>query len=96
MFSKYPTWKMEGQNIAILFVVILIEVFGNLFLFGIVIYEKYGIDNMRRTVNNMLISQTCLVYIFCQITALPFWVYGFCFSDSGIGEFKYVTNKNLQ
>ena len=78
---------MEPHQIIIIIILVLIETLGNVFLFGIFIYEKYGINANRRTVQNMLISQICLDFLFCQTFALPFWVYGYFFSESGIGMF---------
>ena len=78
---------MEPHQIIIIIILVLIETLGNAFLFGIFIYEKYGISANRRTVQNMLISKICLDCLICQILALPFWVYGYFFSDSGIGMY---------
>ena len=58
-----------------------IEVVGNSLLFGIFLYEKYGVDSMRRTTNNMLWSQYCLGVISYNLLALPFGIYGHCLSD---------------
>ena len=76
------------RTISTLFVLIafglLLEFVGNGFLYGIFIYEKYGIDSMRRTIINMLLSQICFAYIFLNIFAMPFWIYGNFVSSDGI------------
>ena len=54
---------------------------GNGLLYGIVMYERFGVDSMRRTIVNMLWSQLCLTYIFSNTFALPFAIYGYCLND---------------
>ena len=75
-----PELDWNCRTISTLFVLIafglLLEFVGNGFLYGIFIYEKYGIDSMRRTIINMLLSQICFAYIFLNIFAMPFWIYG--------------------
>ena len=83
-----PESVEHGKDILTIlgFVVILIilELLGNGFLYGIFVYEKFGIDAKRRTVINMLLSQVCLAHIFKNIFAIPFWIYGFFVSPDGI------------
>ena len=57
------------------------ETLGNGLLYGIFLYEKYGVDSMRRTIVNMLYSQICLIYIFSNIFAFPFVICGFCMHE---------------
>ena len=56
-----PESVEHGKDILTIlgFVVILIilELLGNGFLYGIFVYEKFGIDTQRRTIINMLLSQ---------------------------------------
>ena len=54
---------------------------GNGLLYGIVLYEKFGVDSRRRTIVNMLWSQLCLTYIFSNTLGLPFAIYGYCLND---------------
>ena len=54
---------------------------GNSLLYGIVLYEKFGVDSQRRTIVNMLWSQLCLLYILSNTLALPFAIYGHCLND---------------
>ena len=83
-----PELDWNCRTISTLFVLIafglLLEFVGNGFLYGIFIYEKYGIDSMRRTIINMLLSQICFAYIFLNIFAMPFWIYGNFVSSDGI------------
>ena len=52
---------------------ILFEVVSNSLLYGIFIYEKYGVDSQRRTMTNMFLSQICIACIFLNILAHPLW-----------------------
>ena len=83
-----PNLNWNGKTILNLFVFIaigiLLEFVGNGFLYGIFIYEKYGIDSQRRTIINMLLSQICFAYIFLNTFAMPFWLYGNFLSSDGI------------
>ena len=83
-----PELDWNGRTISTLIVFIaigiLLEFVGNGFLYGIFIYEKYGIDSKRRTIINMLLSQMCFAYIFLNIFAMPFWIYGNFVSSDGI------------
>ena len=69
-----------GQKIlAIIFIIvlgILLEILCNAMLFGIFLYEKYGVDSQRRTIINMLLSQVCFATIVLNLLSMPFWVYG--------------------
>ena len=83
-----PELDWNGRTISTLIVFIaigiLLEFVGNGFLYGIFIYEKYGIDSKRRTIINMLLSQMCFAYIFLNTFAMPFWLYGNFLSSDGI------------
>ena len=73
------------MNIAIIIFLIttgvFVETLGNGLLYGIFLYEKYGVDSMRRTIVNMLYSQICLIYIFSNMFAFPFVICGFCMHE---------------
>ena len=60
---------------------ILVETVGNGLLYGIFLYEKYGVDSMRRTTVNMLYSQICLMLIISNILAFPLAIYGYCLNE---------------
>ena len=51
---------------------ILIEVIGNGSLLTMIIYEKYGMDIKKRTVNNQLLSSLCKASMFCNVSIYPF------------------------
>ena len=51
---------------------ILIEVIGNGSLLTMIIYEKYGMDIKKRTVNNQLLSSLCKGSVFCNVLEYPF------------------------
>ena len=54
---------------------ILIEVIGNGSLLTMIVYEKYGMDSKKRTVNNQLLSSLCKGSVFCNVSIYPFlWV----------------------
>ena len=73
---------MEILGIVIIVVIgLAIVIVGNSLLLGIFLYEKYGVDSLRRTTINMLWSQLCLVYITANTLALPFGIYGFCLNE---------------
>ena len=64
-------------NITIIIVLgIILEILCNAMLFGIFLYEKYGVDSQRRTIINMLLSQVCFATIVLNLLSMPFWVYG--------------------
>ena len=60
---------------------IFVETVGNGLLYGIFLYEKYGVDSMRRTTANMLYSQICLMLIISNILAFPLAIYGYCLNE---------------
>ena len=89
--SKSSSHQSDGKHLAVsmktaflIFVVCLgvsTGTIGNGLLYGIVMYERFGVDSMRRTIVNMLWSQLCLTYIFSNTFALPFAIYGYCLND---------------
>ena len=86
--SDPESWDY-GKTIFTVFINIifgtLLEVVSNGLLYGIFIYEKYGVDSQRRTMTNMFLSQICIACIFLNILAHPFWLYGIYLSPNGIG-----------
>ena len=86
--SGPESWQY-GKTILTIFIIIifgiLLEVVSNGLLYGIFIYEKYGVDSQRRTMTNMFLSQICIACIFLNILAYPFLLYGMLLSTDGIG-----------
>ena len=86
--SGPESWQY-GKTILTIFIIIifgiLLEVVSNGLLYGIFIYEKYGVDSQRRTMTNMFLSQICIACIFLNILAHPFLLYGMLLSPDGIG-----------
>ena len=68
-YKTVLTFRMEPHQIIIIIILVLIETLGNAFLFGIFIYEKYGISANRRTVQNMLVSKICLTWLYMMDTS---------------------------
>ena len=84
LVSDPESW-IYGKILNVLIIGILLEIVSNGLLYGIFIYEKYGIDSQRRTMTNMFLSQICIACIFLNILAHPFWLYGMFLSPDGIG-----------
>ena len=53
-----------GFMVSTLFIGSLNATVGNVLLYCVHIYEKYGVDSMRRTATNILISQACAACIY--------------------------------
>ncbi len=62
---------------------LVIECFGNLLLFGIMVYEKYGVDPRKRTVVNVLLSQLALTTIFGNVLVFSFAAWRYLFGPLG-------------
>ena len=80
-FSEKHSWlliaKENIHNRPILivfgiFLLSLIEILGNGSFLIIIIYEKYGMDPQKRTVNNQLLSALCKISILCNSVIFPF------------------------
>ena len=84
LVSDPESW-IYGKILNVLIIGILLEIVSNGLLYGIFIYEKYGIDSQRRTMTNMFFSQICIACILLNILAYPFYLYGLYFSPNGIG-----------
>ena len=76
-----------GMITFIVAVFILIEVFGNLMLFAVLHFEKYGMDPLKRTAINQLIYQYIWVLIANNIVAFPIIAIRLLFGPVG----KWVT-----
>ena len=86
--SDPESWDYGKTTLSVFIIVvfgIFLEVVSNGLLYGIFIYEKYGVDSQRRTMTNMFLSQICIACIFLNILAHPFWLYGIYLSPNGIG-----------
>ena len=53
----------------------IIETFGNAMLLGIMHYEKFGEDSMKRTVANQLWYFLIMYLIICNVLGCPFLIY---------------------
>ena len=85
--SDPESWDYGKTILTILITIIfgiLLEVVSNGFLYGIFIYEKYGIDSQRRTMTNMFLSQICIACIFLNILVHPILLYGMLLSPDGM------------
>ena len=86
--SDPESWNYGKTTLSVFIIIIFgvfLEVVSNGLLYGIFIYEKYGVDSQRRIMTNMLLSQICIACIFLNILAHPFWLYGIGLSPNGIG-----------
>ena len=54
---------------------VLLEIFGNFLLISMILYEKYGIDPKKRTVNNQLLSSICWIIILFNMSIMPSYFY---------------------
>ena len=52
---------------------VILELLGNLLLFAMIFYEKFGMDSQKRTISNQLLSSICAVLILFNIAVLPLW-----------------------
>ena len=68
-----------GIGITVFFGILLLmmETIGNYLLFCMVWYEKYGMDSMKRTITNQLLSRMILALIFFNIVFMPLYFCGF-------------------
>jgi hypothetical protein len=53
------------------FLFLIVEIPGNLLLFAIISYEKYGMDSQKRTVINQLLSSVCISFIIQNVIVVP-------------------------
>ena len=62
-----------GIGITVFFGILLLmlETLGNYLLFCMVWYEKFGMDSMKRTITNQLLSRMILALIFFNIFFVP-------------------------
>ena len=67
LVSGDPESWIYGKILKIFIIGILLEIVSNGLLYGIFIYEKYGVDSQRRTMTNMFLSQICIACIFLNI-----------------------------
>jgi hypothetical protein len=53
------------------FLFLIVEIPGNLLLFSMICYEKYGMDSQKRTVTNKLLTSICVVFILQNVIVMP-------------------------
>ena len=63
----------------LVFLLIILETFGNFLLLCMIWYEKYGMDSKKRTVTNMLLSRIIFVQIFGNTFVMPLATIGLIF-----------------
>ncbi len=63
---------------------------GNGLLYGIIFYEKYGVDPQKRTLINMLVGQLCWSIIFLNIADYPIPTFRYFF-----GPYRKYQNLNI-
>ena len=62
---------------------IVIETIGNGLLVAVMQYEKFGMDPLKRTVINQLISQLCLLYLMGNALSMPLLMIRFSYGPLG-------------
>ena len=63
-----PTLSMKIFYIIMLF---LVEIIGNILLACMIYYQKYGVAEMKKTVNSILFSVICFAMILHNIFIIP-------------------------
>ena len=61
----------------------IIETYGNACLACMIIYEKFGMDPQKRTINNQLLSKLCFLFILNNISVCPLMTIRCMFSPLG-------------
>ena len=72
---------MPHPGLIVLYIVslIMLETLGNLLLFCMIWYEKYGMDSKKRTISNQLMSRMIMVLILFNIIMMPIILLGLIF-----------------
>ena len=53
------------------FLFLIVEIPGNLLLFSMICYEKYGMDSQKRTVTNKLLTSICIISLLQNVIVMP-------------------------
>ena len=75
------------------FITLIVEIFGNVNLLVMMIYEKCGMDPQKRTVNNQLIFNLCISFIVLNLISCPLVTYRFLVSPLGKNKPFCVLNR---
>ena len=75
LFDKKSEKKLVSAGVGIIvffgILLLMLETIGNYLLFCMVWYEKYGMDSMKRTITNQLLSRMILALICFSIFFMP-------------------------
>ena len=75
LFDKKSEKKLVSASVGIIvffgILLLILETIGNYLLFCMVWYEKYGMDSMKRTITNQLLSRMILALICFSIFFMP-------------------------
>ena len=75
LFDKKSEKKLVSASVGIIvffgILLLMLETIGNYLLFCMVWYEKYGMDSMKRTITNQLLSRMILALICFSIFFMP-------------------------
>jgi hypothetical protein len=75
LFDKKSEKRLVSASVGIIvffgILLLILETIGNYLLFCMVWYEKYGMDSMKRTITNQLLSRMILALICFSIFFMP-------------------------
>ena len=82
-----PSVQMQALYIMMF---LILESVGNLLLFCMITYEKYGMDSQKRTVTNQLLSNLCFCVILYNILIMPTVLIHRVFGPQGNNHTLYI------
>ena len=53
------------------FLLLIVEIPGNLLLLSMICYEKHGLDPQQRTVTNKLLTSICVIFLLQNVIVMP-------------------------
>ena len=80
------------------FITSIVELFGNGNLLIMMIYERFGMDPQKRTVNNQLIFNLCLSNLIQNLISCPLFTYRLLVSPLGklqIASYQFIEYANF-
>ena len=80
------------------FITLFVEIFGNGNLLIMMIYERFGMDPQKRTVNNQLIFNLCLSNLIQNLISCPLFTYRLLVSPLGklpITTYQFMAYANF-
>ena len=80
------------------FITSIVEAFGNGNLLIMMIYERFGMDPQKRTVNNQLIFNLCLSNLIQNLISCPLFTYRLLVSPLGklrITSYQFIAYANF-